>query len=105
MSAGTRIGLDTAASSGAAIGARHGWALRLEQAIERGADHLLSLQAEQGYWLGELEADSTLESDYIYYLYVLGKADPSASLSSRTMFDGNNCRTAGGIFIPVGRPS
>jgi squalene-hopene/tetraprenyl-beta-curcumene cyclase len=48
----------------------------LEQAIENGANHLVSLQAEEGYWLGELEADTTLESDYIYYLYVLGKADP-----------------------------
>jgi squalene-hopene/tetraprenyl-beta-curcumene cyclase len=38
---------------------------------------LLSLQAKPGYWLGELEADSTLESDYIYYLYVLGKAEPT----------------------------
>jgi squalene-hopene/tetraprenyl-beta-curcumene cyclase len=76
LSAGTRIGLDTPASSGAAIGARHSWVLRLQQAIEHGADHLLSLQVEEGYWLGELEADSTLESDYIYYLYVLGKADP-----------------------------
>jgi len=52
------------------------WAERLEKTIERGANHLLSLQAEQGYWQGELEADSTLESDYIYYLHVLGKADP-----------------------------
>jgi len=47
----------------------------LEQAIERGANHLLSLQVESGYWVGELEADTTLESDYIYYLHVLGKAD------------------------------
>jgi len=52
------------------------WAERLEKTIERGANHLLSLQAEEGYWQGELEADTTLESDYIYYLYVLGKADP-----------------------------
>src|SRR5713226_10514968 len=52
------------------------WAQRLEKTIERGANHLLSLQADQGYWQGELEADTTLESDYIYYLYVLGKADP-----------------------------
>src|SRR3989442_2935252 len=52
------------------------WAERLEKSIERGANHLLSLQADQGYWQGELEADTTLESDYIYYLYVLGKADP-----------------------------
>jgi squalene-hopene/tetraprenyl-beta-curcumene cyclase len=52
------------------------WKERVEKSIERGANHLLSLQAEQGYWQGELEADTTLESDYIYYLYVLGKADP-----------------------------
>ena len=77
MSAGTRIGLDAAApSTNTAIRARQNWGLRLERAIERGADHLLSLQVAQGYWLGELEADSTLESDYIYYLHVLGKADP-----------------------------
>src|SRR5882762_1988594 len=52
------------------------WAARLEKTIERGANHLLSLQAEPGYWQGELEADTTLESDYIYYLFVLGKAEP-----------------------------
>src|SRR5438477_8037607 len=52
------------------------WAQRLPEAIERGAEHLLSLQIGEGYWQGELEADSTLESDYIYYLFVLGKADP-----------------------------
>jgi squalene-hopene/tetraprenyl-beta-curcumene cyclase len=48
----------------------------IEDAVERGAQHLLSLQAEEGYWLGELEADTTLESDYIFYLHVLGNADP-----------------------------
>ncbi|HEY2117691.1 MAG TPA: squalene--hopene cyclase [Candidatus Acidoferrum sp.] len=52
------------------------WAERVEKAVENGANYLLSVQAEEGYWLGELEADTTLESDYIYYLYVLGKADP-----------------------------
>src|SRR6201987_2567141 len=53
------------------------WARELPESIERGAEHLLSLQAADGYWQGELEADSTLESDYIYYLFVLGKADPA----------------------------
>src|SRR6201987_1273940 len=51
------------------------WAARLEKTIERGANHLLSIQAEKGYWQGVLESDPTLESDYIYYLHVLGKAD------------------------------
>ena len=53
-----------------------GQAARLENAIERGREHLLSLQNDAGFWVGELEADTTLESDYIYYLYVLGKAEP-----------------------------
>ena len=76
MATGTRIGLDNAPPAVTSVWRKQDWTARLEQAIERGIDHLLSLQADQGYWLGELEADSTLESDYIYYLYVLGKADP-----------------------------
>ncbi|HWY42116.1 MAG TPA: squalene--hopene cyclase [Candidatus Sulfotelmatobacter sp.] len=52
------------------------WAEKLPESIERGAEHLISLQTEEGYWVGELEADSTLESDYIYFLNVVGKADP-----------------------------
>src|SRR5437667_12331657 len=52
------------------------WAEKLPESIERGAEHLISLQGDEGYWVGELEADSTLESDYIYYLNVIGKADP-----------------------------
>lgn len=47
---------------------------RLREAIERGADYLLSLQAREGYWLGELQADTTLESDYILYLHILGRS-------------------------------
>jgi squalene-hopene/tetraprenyl-beta-curcumene cyclase len=49
---------------------------RIDEAVESGVNHLLSLQVDERYWLGELEADTTLESDYIFYLNVLGKADP-----------------------------
>jgi squalene-hopene/tetraprenyl-beta-curcumene cyclase len=49
---------------------------RLHDAIDRGVNYLLSLQASEGYWFGELEADTTLESDYIFYLNVIGKAQP-----------------------------
>src|SRR5205823_9688270 len=49
---------------------------RLDAAIERAVFYLKSVQHQDGYWLGELEADTTLESDYIYYLHVLGKAEP-----------------------------
>ena len=77
MATSTRVGLENPASSAATFTCRLQDRLaRLEQAIERGANHLLSLQLENGYWVGELQADTTLESDYIYYLHVLGKADP-----------------------------
>src|SRR5690348_9055207 len=76
MASFARIGEEPAVASARVPWQDQDWAERLEKAIERGANHLLSLQAEQGYWQGELEADSTLESDYIYYLHVLGKADP-----------------------------
>ncbi|MGH9711871.1 MAG: squalene--hopene cyclase [Candidatus Acidiferrales bacterium] len=48
---------------------------RVEQAISRAANWLLSAQDREGYWWGELEADTTLESDYIVYLHVLGQLD------------------------------
>ena len=49
---------------------------RLQAAIAQATDHLLSLQTPDGYWAGELEADSTLESDYIFFLHVIGEFDP-----------------------------
>src|SRR5215471_14781320 len=76
MASFARIGEELPAAPSTVSWQEQDWAERLEKSIERGADHLLSLQAEQGYWQGELEADTTLESDYIYYLHVLSKADP-----------------------------
>ncbi|MGH9435940.1 MAG: squalene--hopene cyclase, partial [Terriglobia bacterium] len=52
------------------------WHGRLKDAVARAARYLLSLQKQPGYWIGELEADTTLESDYIFFLYLIGKADP-----------------------------
>jgi squalene-hopene/tetraprenyl-beta-curcumene cyclase len=76
LATSTRLGTESLAAASPSLGLEHALREGLEQAIERGADHLLSLQYEEGYWLGELEADTTLESDYIYYLHVLGKAEP-----------------------------
>src|SRR5258707_2866513 len=76
MASFARIGEEVSVAPAPVLQRDQDWAARLENTIERGANHLRSLQAEQGYWQGELEADSTLESDYIYYLHVLGKADP-----------------------------
>src|SRR5215831_18525489 len=35
------------------------------KSIRRGADHLLSRQAPEGFWWADLTADSTLESDFV----------------------------------------
>jgi squalene-hopene/tetraprenyl-beta-curcumene cyclase len=45
--------------------------LRLDAAVERAVKHLLSLQTSDGYWWGELEADTTLESDCILLHHIL----------------------------------
>jgi squalene-hopene/tetraprenyl-beta-curcumene cyclase len=75
MASGTRLEFEPEEGQSPATAAP-AFAQRLTEVIDRGAAHLLALQAEDGYWLGELEADTTLESDYIFYLNVLGKADP-----------------------------
>src|ERR1700750_3471463 len=52
--------------------------LGLEHVVEgiaRAKDWLLSLQHPDGYWCGELEADSMLESDYIFMHTLLGTGD------------------------------
>jgi squalene-hopene/tetraprenyl-beta-curcumene cyclase len=48
----------------------------LESAISRARDFLFSRQHADGYWCGELEADSMLEADYIYMHVLLGSGDP-----------------------------
>ena len=45
---------------------------RVAQGLSSARDHLFSLQHEDGYWCGELEADTTLESDYIAIHTLLG---------------------------------
>ena len=76
MAAGTRIDWERGAGPASPPVAAETLVQKLAQVIERGAQYLLSVQSAEGYWVGQLEADSTLESDYIYYLNVLGKAEP-----------------------------
>ena len=76
MASLVRMGEERSTTAAPMPARQQDWAQKLPESIERGAEHLLSLQVADGYWQGELEADSTLESDYIYYLFVLGKADP-----------------------------
>ena len=48
----------------------------VELAISRSREFLLSQQHPEGYWCGELEADSMLEADYIFLHTLLESGDP-----------------------------
>jgi squalene-hopene/tetraprenyl-beta-curcumene cyclase len=47
----------------------------LGEAIEQARSHLLAVQDPTGFWAAELEADSTLTSEYIMLRHLLGKVD------------------------------
>ncbi len=52
------------------------FASRVAAAIDACRGRLFSQQHEEGYWCGELEADTTLVSDYILLHTLLGTGDP-----------------------------
>src|SRR5258708_24812994 len=49
---------------------------RLEGAIAGAQDWLLEQQARDGHWCAELEGDTILESEYLFYLHFIDKLDP-----------------------------
>ena len=53
-------------------------ASRVAAAVDARAARLFSQQHDEGYWCGELEADTTLESDYILLHTLLGTGINSA---------------------------
>ena len=76
----------------------------LNLAIERACSFLMSSQHEEGYWVAELEADTTLESDYITYLHVIGKFE-SSRVSKLARYVRERQLTDGGWNIFAGGPS
>jgi squalene-hopene/tetraprenyl-beta-curcumene cyclase len=49
---------------------------RITEGVSRAKDWLFGQQHPDGYWCGELEADSMLESDYIFMHTLLGTGEP-----------------------------
>lgn len=48
---------------------------RLVQAINRSQTYLVSQQHADGHWVGELEANTTLTSEYIFFRHLIGRVD------------------------------
>src|SRR6201997_377438 len=77
---------------------------RVSAAIAAARDYLFSQQHEDGYWCGELEADTTLEADYILLHTLLGTANQERfEKAARYILERQN--EDGGWSIYPGGPS
>jgi squalene-hopene/tetraprenyl-beta-curcumene cyclase len=76
----------------------------LEAAWQSARDALLLLQNRQGYWVGELQGDSILESEYLLLKFILGQeTDPDLPKIANYL---RNLRNAdGGWSLFPGGPS
>ena len=47
----------------------------LDDAIERAQQALLDLQAPDGHWVGEAEANTTITSEYLLFCHLIERVD------------------------------
>ncbi len=85
------MSLGTGRSTSAALARTTGddIGVRAEQAADAACSYLLNRQTSEGYWVGEAEGDTTLESDYVLlqlWLHQPGR-DGTWSPASRTRVD------------------
>lgn len=74
----------------------------LDQSIEAARDWLLTRQAEEGYWVGELEGDTILESEYVLLLTWLGRADSEIVRKCAKQILNQQLPTGGWAMFPGG---
>ncbi|MBI4389989.1 MAG: squalene--hopene cyclase, partial [Nitrospinae bacterium] len=48
----------------------------LDQAVSRSRDYHLSAQDKDGFWVAELESNSSITSEYVFFLHIMGIAAP-----------------------------
>ena len=75
---------------------------KLRDAVERAQRHLLSLQADDGHWCGELEGDSILESEYALTLHYLGKSGTPKFAKIAAHLRSQQTSTGGWAIYPGG---
>lgn len=85
-------------------GKRRGGSGRLAASIARTRDYLLSQQAEDGYWLGELEGDTILESEYVLLLAFLGREHSEKAQAAAEYIRRKQLPEGGWAIYPGGPP-
>lgn len=79
-----------------------GQAEDLRQAIGRTSTWLLEQQHEDGYWIGELEGDTILESEYILLLAYLGRGQSEIARKCAASIREQQLPTGGWSLFPGG---
>jgi squalene-hopene/tetraprenyl-beta-curcumene cyclase len=74
----------------------------LESAVERTRDWLLARQCEDGYWVGELEGDTILESEYILLMTFLGRESDSVCTGCARYIQDHQLADGGWAIYPGG---
>lgn len=74
----------------------------LEIAIAESRDWLLNQQHEDGYWLGELEGDTILESEYVLLLVWLGRTHSDVVRKCAEYISQQQLSTGGWALYPGG---
>jgi squalene-hopene/tetraprenyl-beta-curcumene cyclase len=75
---------------------------RLENAIRKTRDYLLSKQADDGSWCAELEGDTILESEYILLLAYLGRGQSEIARECAGYIAQQQLPTGGWAIYPGG---
>ncbi|MDB5353348.1 MAG: squalene-hopene cyclase [Planctomycetota bacterium] len=74
----------------------------LERALTRCQDQLLSIQHADGYWCGELEGDSILESEYILLMAFLGRERDDVCIKAAKYLHEHQLPDGGWTMYPGG---
>ena len=74
----------------------------LGNALERTKDWLLLRQCEEGFWVGELEGDTILESEYILLMTFLGRETDSVCVKCARFIQDHQLDDGGWAIYPGG---
>jgi len=74
----------------------------LYEAISRTRDWLIKQQHNEGYWVGELEGDTILESEYILLLTWMGQGDSEAVRRAAKYIERQQLAAGGWAIYPGG---
>src|SRR5262245_44288362 len=74
------------------------------RALDRGIQHLLEVRRPDGHWVGELEGDTILESEYVLLRHFMGCLD-DARLAKLANYMRQQQRPEGGWALYPGGPA